>query len=387
MGIEAIDKNFKPSGISSTNLKWADAKNSPAKVYGVFYSKKDNAYLRYSFEEGEKIGLGYKVYADATSGGRIRFSTNADKIAFRVVGRIADGVISSAMTITNEYGVSVYKNNVFLGKFSAELKDVLKGLEDKDLSYFSGAVTANERLDGFREGKNLVYYSGEFTLKTDANDKSFNEITLFLPIYNGVKEVYIGTADNYEIKAPKDYKYDGYVMFYGSSITHGGCASRPGLDYVSLISQMVDTDVYNIGVTGSAHGEKSVCEYMAKCNPSVYVIDYDYNSKSPETLRETHFPLYETIRKAHKDTPIVFVSRVGKSTLQDTIERKAVILETVEKAKALGDNNVYFIDGTKIFPLEIEGNCTIDNCHPNDLGFYFMAKAIAPVLKEILDKQ
>ena len=149
---------------------------------------------------------------------------------------------------------------------------------------------------------------------------------------------------------------------------------------------MVDTDVYNIGVTGSAHGEKAVCEYMAKCNPSVYVIDYDYNAKSPEALKETHFPLYETIRKAHKDTPIVFVSRVGKSTLQDTFDRKAVILETVEKAKTLGDNNVYFIDGTKIFPLEIEGNCTIDGCHPNDLGFYLMAKAIAPVLKEILDK-
>ena len=67
MGIEAIDKNFKPSGISSTNLKWVDAKDSPAKIYGVFYSAQDKAYLRYSLEEGEKIGLGYKVYANANA--------------------------------------------------------------------------------------------------------------------------------------------------------------------------------------------------------------------------------------------------------------------------------------------------------------------------------
>ena len=386
MGIEQIDKNFKPSGVSSTDLIWANALDTKAKTYGVFYSEKDKAYMRFPLEDAGKIGLGYKVYADSTTGGRIRFRTNSPNVAFHVTARVADGVISSASALTNCYGVSVYDGKRFVGKFSAEAKDVLKGVGDQDFSFFAGADTAEQRIADFRDGKYPVKYSGEFNLEQKIGKKDFYDITLFLPLYNGVKEVLIGIKPNSEIFAPTEYKHNGYIAFYGSSVTHGGCASRPGLDYVSLLSQMLDCDVYNMGVTGSAKGGKDAEEYLAKLNPCIYFIDYDHNSPSPEHLTQTHYSIYEAIRKAHPNTPIVFASRIGAFYYNDYKERIDIINGTVEKAKKQGDSNVYFIDGSTVFPKEIEGDCTVDCCHPNDLGFYLMAKAFAPTLKEILEK-
>ena len=387
MGIEQIDKNFKPSGVSSSDLVWQNCNSAPFDVRGVFYSEKDKAYMRFPVEDAERIGLGYLVYADCSSGGRIRFTTNSPKVAIKVTARVAEGVVSSSSTLTNLYGISVYNGKKFMGKIAPELNVVLNAIGDTPMSYFAGAETAYTRMQDFRDGKYKVEFAGELNFTKHTDLKPPYNITLCLPLYGGVREVLVGVQEGSSVTPPPKYKHDGYICFYGSSVTHGGCATRPGTDYPNLLSFMLDSDIYNIGLTGSAKGGKDAEEYLSKLNPSIYFIDYDHNSPSPEHLEQTHYPLYKAIRNAHPDTPIVFASRVGADYyLEDYKQRIDVIKATVEKAKAEGDKNVYFIDGSKIFPFTTGGDCTIDGCHPNDHGFKLMADAFYPVLKDILEK-
>lgn len=387
MGIEQIDKNFKPSGVSSNDLVWKNCNQPPFDVRGVFYSKEDNAYMRFPVKEAEKIGLGYMVYADSSAGGRIRFTTNSPKIAIKVVARVAEGVVSSSSSITNLYGISVYNGRKFVGKIAPELKGILDAVGDTPFTYFAGAETAYTRMQDFRDGKYKVEYAGEISFAKHTDLKPPYNITLCLPLYGGVREVLVGVQEGFDVLEPPKYKHDKYICFYGSSITHGGCATRPGTDYVNLLSQMLDSDVYNTGLTGSATASQSAIDYLSKLDPSIYVLDYDHNSPSPEHYAKTHYPLYKGIRKAHPDTPIVFVTRVGADYyLSEYLQRIDVVKETMKKAKEEGDNNVYFIDGSKIFPFMLGGDCTIDGCHPNDHGFMLMANAFYPVLKNILEK-
>ena len=72
---------------------------------------------------------------------------------------------------------------------------------------------------------------------------------------------------------------------------------------------------------------------------------------------------------------------------QDAVARREVIRRTFINAVAVGDRNVYFLDGEKFFGEEDRELCTIDTVHPNDLGFYRMAKTILPVMKKILEER
>ena len=153
---------------------------------------------------------------------------------------------------------------------------------------------------------------------------------------------------------------------------------------------MLDTDVLNLGFSGNAKGEQSMANYLASLSPSVYVIDYDHNAPTVEHLRNTHYRLYETIRAAHPNTPYVMVTKPDFIKARDNTDeskRRAVIHKNFMKGIENGDKNLYFIDGESFFSGYADGgDCTVDGCHPTDLGFYFMAERIGFTIKNILMK-
>ena len=65
-------------------------------------------------------------------------------------------------------------------------------------------------------------------------------------------------------------------------------------------------------------------------------------------------------------------------------ERREIIRTTYEKALAAGDKKVWYIDGETLLEGRERAACTVDGCHPNDLGFYRMALKVEPVLREML---
>ena len=116
---------------------------------------------------------------------------------------------------------------------------------------------------------------------------------------------------------------------------------------------------------------------------SVFVCDYDFNAPTVEHLKDTHFAFYETIRQKQPYTPYIMISK--PTFFRDPElngKRRQVIRDSFEKAKALGDDRVYFIDGETLFEGEFARACTSDGSHPNDLGFFRMAQKIGPVVDQ-----
>ena len=194
--------------------------------------------------------------------------------------------------------------------------------------------------------------------------KGCKEITINFPLYSGVTELWIGLNRNSTLEKRADYKIGRPVLYYGSSITQGGCASRPGMAYETIISRRLDADFINLGSNGSARAEQPIADYLASLDPVVFVMDYDYNAPDPEYLAKTHENLYRTFRVAHPDTPVIMV---GKSDFwlcnESNMERRDVIYRTYNNARLRGEK-VIFIDDHSLFPTNMREECTVDNCHP-----------------------
>lgn len=230
-----------------------------------------------------------------------------------------------------------------------------------------------------KDGK-YVFASIVYARKT-----GLRNIEIYTPLYNCVYEVFVGLKEGSVLLPAKEYLNDLPVVFYGSSITQGGCASHPGNDYVSILCRKLNVDYVNLGFSGNAKGEPLMAEYLSALKAEIMVLDYDFNAPNIEWLERTHYPLYERIRAAQPNVPIVFMTR--PNFLYDPKAckpRREVIYNNYLKAKALGDENVWFINGESLLGKKDWDMCTVDNCHPNDLGFYRMAKKVYPVLKKIL---
>ena len=128
-----------------------------------------------------------------------------------------------------------------------------------------------------------------------------------------------------------------------------------------------------------------MAEYIATLDMSLFVMDYDFNALEPEDLLRTHYPFYEIVRANNPDLPIIFISRPSKKKLKTIARRREIIKSSYDRAIANGDRNVYFVNGADFFPFD-SNEFTVDNVHPTDLGFYFMAEGLYPLIKEILEK-
>lgn len=234
----------------------------------------------------------------------------------------------------------------------------------------------------------LVYPKNYDTLtaeKTFTKSDEMEDITLFFPRNEPVKNIEIEVEEDALVEAPTPYKYPP-ILFYGSSITEGGCCCRVTNAYNALISADLDVDYYNYGFSGNALGELSLADCIAEIPMSIFVYDYDHNAPTAEHLKKTHEPFFRRIREKNPDLPVIMISRPSYTDSSDADIRVGIIRETYENAINSGDKNVYFVDGRTFFG-DKGALCSCDNCHPNDLGFYMMAEKIKPVVKSILEER
>lgn len=347
MGIEKIDKNFIVKSASGIELEYHSPKNPPMVVEGLQWFEQDKEYTRIPKKLRENLNDGIKVLADHTSGGCVRFRTNSKIVAIKA--KVADDSTMNHMTRVGSAGFDIYVNNEFR------------------CMAVSGDKSVN--ID---------------VVPCDPFEDCEKDITINFPLYNGVDELYIGLEIGSSLSAPTPHKIDKPVVFYGSSITQGGCASRPGNSYTTMIGRWLDVPVLNMGFSGNAKGEPEIAELLASLDMSCFVLDYDHNAPNPEHLQATHEPLFKTLRKAHPNLPIIMISRAIECDMPNTIKRREIIYNTYKNALENGDKNVYFLNGKEIYTDEDRDACTVDCCHPNDLGFYRMGKAICPLVEKAL---
>lgn len=184
------------------------------------------------------------------------------------------------------------------------------------------------------------------------------------------------------------------IVYAGSSITQGGCASRPGNAYQAIISRRLNIDFLNFGFSGSFKAEDLIVDYLNTLSMSAFVSDYDHNAPTAEHLKNTHYRMYEKIREKHPDLPYVMITRpdvlnneysskVKGELASGAVIRRDIIYESYRKAIESGDRNVYFIDGDSFFAGEYQDCATVDSTHPNDYGMVRMADVIGCTLKKL----
>lgn len=216
--------------------------------------------------------------------------------------------------------------------------------------------------------------------------KREREITIHFPLYCGVTALYIGLEENALLTSAAPYQNGKPVVAYGSSITQGGCASRPGMSYENILARRLDRDFVTLGFSGSARAEDAMIEYLKGLEMSAFILDYDHNAPTVEHLRNTHEKLFRAVREAQPDLPILILPRPRYTLREEEVQRLAVIRATYENARAAGDENVYFIHGKNLMAL-CGDDGTIDDAHPNDFGFASIAKAIGDVLEQIFKER
>jgi len=213
------------------------------------------------------------------------------------------------------------------------------------------------------------------------------EYAAYLPLYNGVEELSIGVPPEarFERLAPRTQKP---IVFYGTSITHGASASRPGMVHPAILGRRFDHPVVNLGFSGNGRMDAAVGELLVKVDAAVYVIDCLPNMNAA-AVREKCVPLIRQIRAARPDTPIILVEdrrftnawvRAKQNEFHDA--NHAALRESLVALQREGVKHLYYIEGDALLGDDTEG--TTDGSHPNDLGFMRQADVFEPVLRQAL---
>jgi len=125
-------------------------------------------------------------------------------------------------------------------------------------------------------------------------------------------------------------------------------------------------------------------DYIASLPMRAFVMDYDHNAPTAEHLRNTHEKLFKAVRAAHPTLPVIMMTRPTYRYNKEELERLGIVGQTFDNAKAAGDEHVYMIDGRELVTEEFADIATVDGCHPNDAGFYAMARRVKTTLQTIL---
>jgi hypothetical protein len=149
-----------------------------------------------------------------------------------------------------------------------------------------------------------------------------------------------------------------------------------------MLCRAVDAPQVNLGFSGCGRGEPAVAEAIAGLDLAVFVLDYDHNAPTVAHLESTHAPFFNIVRSGNPSLPIILMSRCDFHGSPADVERRDAIRRTYASAVAAGDTRVWFVDGETLFGTEDREACTVDGCHPNDLGFYRMFRTVLPVLEK-----
>lgn len=350
--IDQIDQNFAVKEVDANGFCFYNCLEAPFRVYGLLLPDEQYPwFLRMPQPVADAANEGVASLNQHTTGGRVRFVTDSPEIAIKAkmhnVGRMPH------FALTGSAGFDVHVQ------------------EDGERYYAGTFIPPFEIREGY-----------ESTLALTGAKR--REITIHFPLYSGVKELFIGVKEGSLLEAHRPYRFEKPVVYYGNSVTQGGCASRPGNSYQNIISRWLDCNHVNLGFSGSGRGEQCVSDYIAGLEMAAFVMDYDHNAPTVEHLLATHERMFLTVRRAQPKLPIIMASRISSRLSAVEIERREIIRATWQHAKDAGDENVWFIDGNQMMVSRVGHDGTVDKYHPTDLGFRAMAEGFGEVLGKIL---
>ena len=344
-----------PSGAVTNGVKWIDGRDLP--IEGRAFDDVEAYYDRLPAGVTTNVNEGVRAMKHHTSGMLFRFATDSRKLHFTWTPYNQD-LAMDHMPATGMSGIDVYRFDAGAGKWryvaTGRIMDAAKG----------GRLDIDWRWPGA-------------------------PCLVNLPLYNGIRSFALGVDENAVVTRlpPRASGVEKPVVFYGTSITHGGCCSRPGLAFVNRVGRDLDVPVVCLGFSGSGRMEFEMSEHLARIDASCYVLDCLHNMKLREVDRpgaavETNYePFIRNLRAKRPGVPIV-MAEACDVFCGPPDERDRFIRKLYEKLIAEGWKNLVYLPKDGMFSGDTEG--TVDGAHPNDLGMASMAAAFGGAVKKAL---
>ena len=344
--------------MTEETFRWHLPYEAPMQLAGFAWFEKDRVYNRLPRNFGQPFREPVEYLATNTAGGQIRFQTDSPQVAVRA--KLLGPHNMDHMPATGQCGFDCY-----VGEPRAQ--------------QFVGITRFDRAADHYE------------CIVMNASERAMRNITLNYPLYQGVEEVHVGLAPDAQILPPPPYADDRPVIVYGTSITQGGCACRPGMLHTNILSRWSNRPYINLGFSGNGKGDPEVAEAIADIpDPAGYVLDYEANA-GQEGLENTLEIFIAILRAAHPRTPILVVSRprfasewVNPDATKTREKARDFQCDTVARLAAAGDGNIFFHDGADQYHDKDWFECTVDGVHATDLGYLRMAETLWPVLNTVL---
>ena len=355
--IVRYDGNMADGLTDGRDVVWRDMTVEPFRLSGLPFRKPGAALRRLPELAAGTIPEAVDMLAWHTSGATLGFKTDSDRICLRV--KLACSKVMDHMTAIGSGGFDLYM-----------------GPPERRIFCASTRFPAN-----------AAEYS--VILIKDIPAAGMREYLLDFPLYSNVALLEVGLTPGAKLAAPTPWSSDKKVVVYGTSITQGGCASRPGMCMANMLSRRWNMEVVNLGFSGSGKGEPEVMELVASVpDPALFVLDYVVNA-GLKGFRETLPGAVDIIRRRHPQVPVALLTPMhlcrelwNPKRAAEFREICAVMRDEAELRRNAGDKNVHYIDGTVDTPDWYE--FMVDGVHLTDLGFYMQTQKVAPQLEKLL---
>lgn len=217
------------------------------------------------------------------------------------------------------------------------------------------------------------------------------EFMLYLPLYDGVCSLSIGIdslsfLEQPAVDLPVRRKP---VLFYGTSILQGGCASRPGMAHTNIISRRLNRECINLGFSGNAFLDLEVAEVIAQVDASAIILDFAPNA-SVDQMKERMEAFYKVIRDKQPLTPVIFVEdpifthTLYDSRIAEEVKSKNQVLNMLfNELKQKNEQNIILVSSKDM--LGTDGEATVDGIHFTDLGMMRYADLLTPVIRNLIE--
>ena len=347
------------NSVTEKGVQWLDGRYLP--LEGRMFADVDLFYDRLPRNVTTKVNGGVRGMKKHSAGMQFRFRTDSPTLAFRWVptGR---NLAMDHMPATGMSGIDVYQ----------------QGADGTWRYVKTGRI---------RPGAGNAWPTGTVSVAW----KPGAPCLVNLPLYNGIQSFALGVKPGSKIEAlpPRASGVTKPVVFYGTSITHGGCASRPGLAFPSIVGRTLDVPIVNLGFSGSGVMEFEMSEHLAAIDASCYVLDCLWNmgmtsegARKGRNVEENYEPFIRNLRAKRPGVPIVMAEQCdvfcGGPNAKDRFIRTLY-----DKLVAEGWKNLVYLPKDKMYTGDLEG--TVDGCHPNDWGMMSMGKAFSVGVAQALN--
>ena len=339
--------------VTSDGMQWHDAQTLD--IEGRGWQDVECPYARLPASARSLVPQVVWEYSRCSSGLCVRFVSNARRIV--VCWHIKDLRQQTHMSPTGIRGIDLYAKQGGVWRF------------------------VNTGMAGSR-------YTNSRTL-IKGGPQGEHEYLLYFPLFSPVEHLSIGIDSGAFLRKGPAYasEHELPLCFYGTSLTQGACASRPGITYPAILGRRLQRPILNLGFSASGKMESAMADLMSELTCSVYILDCIPNMTA-DLVAERVEPFVRRLHITHPHTPIVLVGSPPypnawffQKMYSLYADRNAVLYELYDKLTAEGVSTVTLIPGEAL--IGTDGEASVAN-HATDLAFMRYANVLTPIIRDIL---